>query len=235
MVTDIRLEDTKIVAEGQLHVPDDAFVPIKIYVPPPAGPVKPGDELKARTGSYRTEMTAVGKELSNLHNDLAAIKTQIVALRVQATIVADAPHYTQDGWLWCASCSGLHFSPNYTSGVCAKDNVTHMTVNSGRYVLFPNKSRYDGQPGWTWCRKCQGLFNAGDGSKGVCAAGGAHDDQGSPNYVIPYDKKLPDIQSQDGWRYCAKCHLLFHGATVGACPGTGGHSAIGANYVLAHR
>jgi hypothetical protein len=42
--------------------------------------------------------------------------------------------------------------------------------------------------------------------------------------------------TQDGWRYCRKCGVLFFDGfrTKGRCPAGGGHSAQGFNFVLPH-
>lgn len=42
--------------------------------------------------------------------------------------------------------------------------------------------------------------------------------------------------AQRGWRYCHKCHALFHtgGAALGTCPAGAGHEPAGYDFVLPH-
>lgn len=226
MTTDIRLEETRVVVEGQLYAADDVSVPLQVGASSPV----------------TMEMIAVGKELSRL-------RAAVLELGMMASVRAEAPHYTQDGWRWCSRCASLHFAPNAVASVCPQDTrlpppppgavssaVLHSTANSGAYTLFPDRSRYPGQPNWLWCNKCQGLFNNDNRAGGVCAAGGHHRAEGSPNYVLCNNSAPAGVTAQGGWHYCNKCQLLFHGDNTGICPGGATHSATGSgNYFLAHR
>jgi hypothetical protein len=221
MTTDIRLEDTKVVVQGPLHAAEDTFVPIKIWV----GGLAP----------YKTEMMGAGKELTHLRDAVTALQGQLADLQVAATIDAEAAHFTQDGWRWCSRCRIVHFAPNRSRGVCV-DKLSHSTEGSGEYTLFPNKSRYTpNQPNWQCCRKCQGLFIPDGSNLGQCMAGGAHERTGSVTYVLCHTTAPAGIATQDGWRFCGKCRVLFHGDNNGACPGSGTHTASGSVYMLAHR
>lgn len=174
------------------------------------------------------ETVAVGVELARLRGEMAVVRELVEVLRMQASIRADATHYTQEGWRWCQRCACLVYATNVTRSVCpAPSGGTHDVQASGYYVLFPNKSKYVGQNGWGWCNKCQTLCHGLAVQTGCCAAGGAHDRTDSPDYFlwapnIPQGTSAPrDFNAQDNWRHCVRCKSMHHSGG-GNCPAPGG-------------
>lgn len=192
---------------------------------------------------FELEPVNLGETLSGLLSHVETLNERVEKLQIQSTISADAPHYTQAGWRWCDKCSNMHFAPNQSRSVCPSDKKTHSSSQSSAYVLFVNKSRYGGQGGWGWCNKCQGLCHGSAPMSGHCPAGGAHDRNGSPNYLLwaPENNnagfQAKDFPAQDNWRWCNRCYGLFHGGTPGACPEPAGgtHQSGGSfNYHIMH-
>lgn len=188
----------------------------------------------------QVETVAVGAEITRLRGEMAVLREHVELLRMQASIRADASHYTQDGWRWCCRCAGLVYGTNVTRSVCpAPGGGPHDTSQSGEYVLFPHKSRYAGQGGWGWCNKCQGLCHGSAVLSGHCPAGSAHDRTDSPNYLIwaaenpQGSSAAKDFPAQDNWRYCSRCYGLLHsGGGVCPAPGGGPHTNQSWNYHL---
>jgi hypothetical protein len=228
MTTDIRLEDTRVVVVGELYAADDVVVPVRVARSTTSVVSGLLATALSETGIQRI---AVGDEIERLRATLADLGAQLADTRIAATIRAEAEHYTQDHWRWCARCSILHFALNAARSTCRHDGKPHST-DSGWYRLYPHRSRHAGHAGWKWCRRCQGLFNADAGGSGVCVDGDVHDDSGSPSYVLA--TAAHGVPGQDGWHHCNECYLLFHGDNVGVCNGGGTHSATGSrNYFIA--
>jgi hypothetical protein len=154
----------------------------------------------------------------------------------------------QHGWAYCSKCKGLWFS-NAAASVCPATG-SHSKEGSGDYSL--HLSIEDTQQKWRFCYRCNGLFFKPNGP-GVCpeGAGGHSDKTGSGtsgNYTLCVDASPVNAGSpkqasvppsalgwQAGWRYCAKCGVLWMGANKGSkCPGNpSGHVSLGSgNYFL---
>ncbi|MCA9719540.1 MAG: hypothetical protein H6713_29505 [Myxococcales bacterium] len=195
---------------GGVVAPRDLSVPIRVF----QGGVQP----------FKNELTPVGEELSRLRSAIDALAEQLATAQLSASIRAEAPHYTQEGWRYCSKCAGLSFAPNRARGVCPADKQPH-AVESGACVLFAHRSQYAGQPGWAWCHKCQVLCHGTAALSGSCPAGGAHDRSRSPAFFLwsaglsQANKKARDFPVQEGWRWCGRCYGLVLGTpSPGRCP-----------------
>jgi hypothetical protein len=146
----------------------------------------------------------------------------------------------QPDWRWCQKCQGLFYSGGSSQGVCPADRAPHDGSASWVYSLAMNEPHDGAQPAWRWCGKCQGLFYAGTLTQnGVCPTdGAAHDGGGSADYSIFFEGSAAPAEAQPGWRWCQRCQGFFYagGATLGACPAGGTHTADGSGlYVLEHQ
>ncbi|MBV9481904.1 MAG: hypothetical protein JOZ87_35710 [Chloroflexi bacterium] len=132
-------------------------------------------------------------------------------------------------------------------------------------ILTFNVADSTTQGQWRFCTKCYGLFFDGDPNfKGICEVdkqphtATQNDKQPLPsldmpvihppvgyNFMLPRDRAA-DRWHQAGWRFCAKCAVLFRGQLVhnpegvsifdnGHCPAGGSHAPAGDHFVLPHR
>jgi hypothetical protein len=147
------------------------------------------------------------------------------------------PH-SQAGWRWCAKCQGLFFEP--TQGSDCPATGSH-TASGGSYFLTVN-APVTGQDNWRFCNKCRGLFFGGLPAAGTRGGkcpqdGGKHSSSTSGNYQLDLDSgvEAADVY-QPGWRYCAKCHVLYFSlsSSPSSCAGTGQHVNGGNPYFMQH-
>ncbi|MFG3223941.1 hypothetical protein ACGF07_04035 [Kitasatospora sp. NPDC048194] len=130
----------------------------------------------------------------------------------------------------------------YFGDVATSDNGGHHTI--GWNFVLPNKTQgaddTTGQPDWRFCARCNGLFWAPEDSAAgsVCPFGGEHVPAGW-NFVLPNNMQgATDTTGQPDWRYCGKCHGLFHAPQEepgGACPAGDGHRPDGWIFCLPSR
>jgi hypothetical protein len=137
-----------------------------------------------------------------------------------ANISASAPATGVEGdWRWCQVCQALFFEGGSHNGRCPKGGW-HSPGGKKKYVL--NRSGGSGESGWKWCHACQGLFWPSGGSTGSCSGrSGGHDNSDGWDYVVRTSASSV-TSTEDGWRYCRGCRLLYHGGDTGACPSGGG-------------
>jgi hypothetical protein len=112
-----------------------------------------------------------------------------------------------------------------TSPTSAANDIGITTV----YELPPTEVN------WRHCGNCRAMFFDGYVTSGVCPIGGGHFAQGYM-FNLPHDYPPPD-GTQDQWRFCKKCYLLFyHGNNQiqGVCEAGGGHLVDGYVFVLQH-
>jgi hypothetical protein len=93
------------------------------------------------------------------------------------------------------------------------------------------------QADWRYCQNCHSMFYNGYTNAGACVytgSGGAHVAQGF-NFDLPHDI-VPTTTSQDQWRFCTKCFVMFYNGDndKGTCVKGGGHTAEGFVFVLTH-
>lgn len=214
---------------GLVRALNDVTVPVGVWP----------TQIRASNGSIEPlaviptaiETVAVGAEVTRMRGEMAVLRELVETLRMQASIRAEATHYTQEGWRWCSRCACLTFATNVTRSVCpAPGGGPHNVQQSSFYVLFPHKSRYAGQVGWGWCNKCQTLCYGTAAQTGACPAGGPHDRTDSPDYTL-WTSNIPqgssaakDFNAQNNWRYCNRCTSMHHsGGGACAAPGGGAH------------
>jgi murein DD-endopeptidase MepM/ murein hydrolase activator NlpD len=146
--------------------------------------------------------------------------------RVGQVLASNNADTRQDGWRWCGKCNCLYFGGN--PGSKCPSGGQHSKNEAWNYALVHNSPNAAGQHEWRHCPKCQSLFFAGNPGSN-CPAGGEHSQTGSGNYVLEHNSTAaPSYNRQEGWRWCHKCHCLFHGGvTWSKCPSGGEHSQTG--------
>jgi len=147
----------------------------------------------------------------------------------------------QPKWHFCENCSVMFFGgDNVDGGVCIRGG-THIAQGFEFTLPFsdaPPPEAPNTQANWGFCHKCGSLafvpVDDGNVLPGVCVRGGYHDLTGSFNFHLPHD--IPEAPStQQNWRFCRKCGLMFFGGNPGRCVKGGGHDGTGSfNFVLQH-
>lgn len=205
-----------VAIRGDVNISEKLIVPCKEWVP----------GTGTQPGRFETQPADVGALLSELRTQVKDLSSQVADLQLKSTVIAEANHYSQNGWRWCRKCSGLHYAPNRMRSVCQADGRPHaVEPGDGSYTLFVKKSRYGGQTGWEWCYKCQLLGHGTGPFSGSCPAGDQHDRSRSLGYLLWHPGATgdaTDFPTQSNWRWCNCCYGLFHGDTGGSCAASGG-------------
>jgi hypothetical protein len=144
----------------------------------------------------------------------------------------------QNNWQRCKKCQVLAFAGNANLGNCPAGGLHDHTGSSNYCVAMGGAVPPGSQANWRWCNKCQALAFGGSASLGACSAGGMHDHSGSGDYVLAI-RGAGDLRvdTQDNWRWCAKCQVLAFagGASIGSCAAGGSHDHTGSgDYVIGY-
>lgn len=132
----------------------------------------------------------------------------------------------QSNWRFCGKCHSMYFN-GYRGGKCPAGH-SHARQKEADYIFTLPYNEHPGNKGqdnWRFCDACNSLYFGGY-QGGRCPAGGSHrwQEQADYNFVLPHDIQV-NADSQENWRFCAKCHsLYFNGYSGGKCP-AGGHHA----------
>lgn len=150
--------------------------------------------------------------------------------------VAETRAFLQGSFHACSRCKMLvdrNISPG--NGGCAAGG-DHQLIQKRRYgVYFGQAAGPNEETGWRMCVKCAGLYwSAGATTAGRCPLSGPEGflHRENPGYDGVLEVNVaPGPSEQGGWRWCNRCHSLFHPnrRRKGACP-AGDKHAVYPNY-----
>lgn len=165
---------------------------------------------------------------------------------------------TESDWQTCGECKGLHYRLDggpcpgrwhvdvlpieQADGTYRSPQGRHLPhVGAGKkFKLLYNTPGPDLEGGWRKCRTCKQVFFDGWDNKGICPVlswvgppvGHVAEDPGR-EYFLRFDFPAGP-KSQDNWRFCEKCFVLFYEPHNhdGDCAAGQQHRAHPYNYVI---